>query len=211
MREVKEICDRMLADPAPPMTSGDDLLSFARRGRARHRARLGAGFAAAATLAVAAAAPLLIDGAPATRPPIGQAAPATSAAPAPVPVAFTDLLPVGVDSFAPAGGVKVIYMRIVPDTPVPAGDLCQAPLPMVFKVAITPGPCEVITLQGAQIRLGSYRSNIPNSPEVTFALRYLEGKVYICLQLPAQAWDSSNTTAPTMTARELAEHLLRIR
>ncbi|GIH07113.1 hypothetical protein Rhe02_51800 [Rhizocola hellebori] len=201
----------MLADPAPPMTSADDLLSFARRGRARHRARLGVGFAAAATLAIAAAAPLLIGGTPATRPPIGRATQATSAAPAPVPVAFNDLLPVGVDSYTPTGGIKVIYLRTAPDAPVPTGDLCQAPLPMEFKVAITSGPCEVITLQGVQIRLGSYRANIPNSPEATFALRYLEGKAYICLALPAQAWDSSNTTAPTMTARELADYLLRVR
>src|SRR5688572_10444809 len=114
MMEVKDICDRMLADPAPPMTCADDLLSFARRSRARHRARLGAGFAAAATLAVAAAAPLLVGGAPATRPPIGQAAPATSAVPAPVPMAFKDLLPVGFDSSG-TDDSRVIYMRIVPD------------------------------------------------------------------------------------------------
>lgn len=212
MKEVKDICDQMLADPAPPMTTADDLLGFARRHRSRHRARLGAGFAAATTLAVAAAVPLLIANTPATRPPTDRAAPAPSTATAPVPMTFKDLVPVGFDSSTATGDARVIYMRIVPDTPAPAGDLCQAPLPMAFKIRVTPGPCEVITLRDKQIRLGSYRSDTPDSPEVTFALRYFDGKAYICLQLPpAQMWDSGSTAAaPLMTGRELADFLLRI-
>jgi hypothetical protein len=211
MQEVREICDEMLAEPTPPMTSPDDLLRFARRSRARHRARLSIGFAAAATLLATAAVPLLAT-------PSGQAArvvaadPSTSA-PMPLPTLVAAVLPEGDIYKTTTDAGQLLLMRTLGDVPMPSGDLCQAEWPLRFKVNVEPGSCEVITIGEVRIRTGTYR--VPqhgNTPayDVGFAIRYLNSKAFIAVNVPKVAWEGGQPEPPSMSRRQLAEMLIPV-
>ena len=210
MQEVKEICDGMLAEPPPPMTSPDDLLRSARRSRARHRAWLAVGFAAAATLAATAAVPLLAKP-PGQAPDVVAAAPSSAAAPKPLPVQVADLLPEG-DTFATTAQTgQVWFLRGLDDVPMPLGDLCQADYPLRFKVRVEPGSCEVITVGGVQVRTGTYRiaqSGNTAAYDVSFAIRYKDNRAIIALHVPKVAWESGQASEPILTRRQLAEMLV---
>ncbi len=201
MQEVKEICDRMLDAPAPPMTSPDDLLRFARRTRARHRARLGVGFAAA-TLAAAATLPLAL--APQTVQ-HGVAAPTSAAEPP------TALLPVGWEIDVLAYDT-LTFWRTAVGVAEPAGDLCAAEMPALFKSPEVPGSCEVITIGQARVRTGLFRLVADGGSgkpfDVTYALRYRDDRAYLAFYMPKVSWDSGETPGTGMSRKELAEKLV---
>jgi hypothetical protein len=188
----------MLAEPAPPMTSPDDLLRFARRAQARHRTRLGIGLAAAAALVAIAAVPLLTR----THAPDNTVIAAPTSA-APVPVAA--LLPEGVAVTA-ANPSGVWVARGLADVPTPTGDLCQAELPNRFRVQVEAGSCEVFTIRGIQIRTGTY--TVPQhagagtpTVDVLFAIHYQDNKAIMAFQI-------ARSGEPGLSARQLAETLV---